>query len=145
MRLVWEMAQTGEPLDEEENQLVRVMREHPEYADLWGQLDELPDEEIERDGMSPILHIIIHQTVENQIASKNPPEAEQAVEALMQQGLSRHEAIHRIGAVLSEEIYYILRDDRPFDVESYARKLRLLVEKKDKPRRRFWKGWRRRG
>jgi hypothetical protein len=49
------------------------------------------------------------------------------VEALMRQGLSRHEAIHQVGRVLSEEIFHLLKDERPFDEAGYIRKLRQLV------------------
>jgi hypothetical protein len=128
MRLVWESAQLNMPLADEEARMVKVMREHPEYTDLWGQLDELSDAEIERGGVSPILHVTIHHTIENQIADGTPKEVRAVVEALMRQGLSRHEAIHRVGSVLSDEIFHILKDKRPFDEPGYVRKLRQLVQ-----------------
>ena len=68
IRLIWEKAQLGEPLSDEDARLVEAMREHSEYADLWGRLDDLTDAQIERDGTNPILHVTIHQTIENQIA-----------------------------------------------------------------------------
>jgi hypothetical protein len=123
LRLVWEGAQLNMPFTGEEARLVSVMREHTEYSDLWGQLDE----EIERDGVNPILHITIHSIIENQIADENPEEVRQVFEALVRQGLSRHEAIHRVGRVLSDEIFHILNEDRPFDESGYVRKLRWLV------------------
>jgi hypothetical protein len=146
-RLIWEKAQLGGELSDEDARLVEAMREHPEYADLWGHLDELSDEQIERDGTNPIMHIVIHSTIENQIAGGQPVETRQIVEALMQQGLSRHEAIHRVGSVLAEEIYSILKDKREYDRAGFVRKLRLLVEpamphpkKATRPPRRRAKG-----
>jgi hypothetical protein len=127
IRLVWEGAQSGAPLSDEDARLVQVMREHPEYTDLWGRLDELSDEELERTGTNPIAHIIVHQTIENQIAGGEPREVRRVVKKLMRQGLSRHEAIHRVGSVLAGEIYYILKGDRPFDESGYVRQLRQLV------------------
>lgn len=127
MRLVWDEAQSDTPFTGEEARLVSAMREHPEYSDLWGRLDELSDEEIERDGVNPILHITIHSIIENQIADEDPEEVRQVVEALMRQGLSRHEAIHRVGRVLSDEIFHVLNEDRPFDEPGYIRKLRQLA------------------
>jgi len=128
MRLVWEGVQLNVPFTGEKARLASVMREHPEYSDLWGRLDELSDEEIEQDGVNPIVHVITHNTIENQIADGDPKEVRQVVEALMRQGLSRHEAIHQVGRVLSEEIFHILKDDRPFDESGYVRKLRQLVQ-----------------
>jgi hypothetical protein len=52
IRLIWETAQLGGPLPDEEARLVEVMREHPEYADLWGRLDTLSDEQIRSPGAS---------------------------------------------------------------------------------------------
>jgi hypothetical protein len=126
--LIWKAAQMDEPLSDEDARLVQAMRDHPEYADLWGRLGELSDEQIQRDGTNPILHITIHQTLENQIAIGKPKETTQTVEALMQQGLSRHEAIHRVGTVLAEEIFHILKHERPFDEAGFVRKLQRLVK-----------------
>jgi hypothetical protein len=127
MRLVWEGAQLNMPFSGEKARLAKVMREHPEYSHLWERLDELTDEEIEQGGVNPILHVTTHLTIENQIADENPKEVRRVVEALMQQGLSRHEAIHQVGRVLSEEIFHLLNDERPFDEAGYIRKLRRLV------------------
>lgn len=49
------------------------------------------------------------------------------VKVLMRPGLSRHEAIHRVGSVLAGEIYHILQGNRPFDESGYVRQLRQLI------------------
>ena len=140
--LTWERGKSGEILEDEEARLAQAKRDHPEYADQWGRLGELSDEEVERDGTNPILHILIHQTIENQIANGKPKETAPTVEALMQQGLDRHEAIHRVGTVMAGEIFHILKGKRPFDEAGFVRKLRRLVEpamphpKTSRPRRR---------
>jgi len=128
IRLIWEKAQLGEPLSDEDARLVEAMREHSEYADLWGRLDDLTDAQIERDGVNPILHVTIHQTIENQIAGGDPEQTGRTVETLIRQGLSRHEAIHRIGEVLAGEIWHILKEDRPFDEAGFVRKLRQIAK-----------------
>ena len=74
--------------------------------------------------MNPILHVTIHQTIENQLAAKDPPVAHETLERLMRSGLSRHEAIHAIWSVLSVEIWEILKEDCPFDEGRYERGLR---------------------
>lgn len=139
IRLVWEIALMGGHLEDEDARLVQAMRDHPEYADLWGRLDELSDEQIERDGTNPIMHVHIHQLIENQIAGGEPKEVGQTVEELMRRGLSRHEAIHRVGMVLSGEIWHVLKDTRPFDEQGVARQLQRLVEKMEIPRRHYAK------
>jgi hypothetical protein len=127
-RLIWQTANLGGQLSDEDARLVQAMREHPEHADLWGHLDELSDEQVERDGTNPIAHIHIHVVIENQIANGDPKETAQTVEALMRQGMSRHDAIHAVGTVLADEIFHILKDKRPFDEAGFVRKLKQLVK-----------------
>lgn len=50
------------------------------------------------------LHACIHTAVENQLADKDEPVV-RALERLMSEGLSRHEALHAIGSLVSELIY----------------------------------------
>jgi hypothetical protein len=50
------------------------------------------------------LHAATHVVVENQLAERDDA-VTRALSRLMKQGLSRHEAIHAIGAVVAEEIY----------------------------------------
>jgi len=128
MHLVWESAQLGVPFTGEKARMVKAMREHPEYYDLRERLDELSDEELEQGGVNPILHVTIHSIIENQIAGGEPKEVCQVVEVLTRQGLSRHEAIHQVRAVLSEEIYHVFKDNRPFDEAGYVRRLRRLAQ-----------------
>ncbi len=52
------------------------------------------------------LHAAIHTAIENQLA-EGMPEAQETLTRLMKEGLTRHEAIHAIGTVLSNRIYEI--------------------------------------
>lgn len=129
-RLIWQMDQAGIPLEGEQASMAKAMRQHPEYADIFMRLDELSEAEIERDGVNPVLHVQLHAVVENQIAQRDPAEVREIVKALMRQGYSRHEAIHAVANVLTEEMFSILQDKRMFDEGGYLRKLRKLTQKK---------------
>jgi len=133
--LIWDMVLTGAELEGDEAVLARILKQHPEYSDIWERAADLdPHEEVLRDGANPFAHIAIHQIVENQIANHDPPQTAETLEALMQAGYTRHEAIHAIGNVLAEEIYEILRDERPFDEASYVQALRELVQTATSPK-----------
>ena len=54
------------------------------------------------------LHATFHVTVENQLAEHDEPVV-RALERLMKEGLSRHDAVHAIGSVVAEEIYDVLK------------------------------------
>jgi hypothetical protein len=56
-------------------------------------------------------HAAIHGVIENQIATGDETPAREALERLMAEGLSRHEAVHALGSVLAETIGAIANVD----------------------------------
>jgi Domain of unknown function (DUF1841) len=128
MRLVWQIAQMGgDQLNGDDRRTAAAMAEHPEYAHLWERLDQLSDAEITRDGTNPILHITMHAAVESQIAGGEPPETAQTVASLERIGLSHHEAVHRVASVLTDEIWHMMNERRPFDPSRYTAGLAALL------------------
>jgi len=134
--LIWEQMLAGAELEGDEAVLAEVLRQHPEYSDIWERAAVLdPYEEVLRDGANPFAHVAIHQMIANQIANREPPQTVETLEALMQAGYTRHEAIHAIGGILADEIYEILRDKRPFDEADYVQALRELVQTATSPKK----------
>lgn len=54
------------------------------------------------------LHALIHVIVENQVALGDEFPAKAVLFRLMKEGLDRHEAIHAIGSVLSEQLFVVM-------------------------------------
>ena len=54
------------------------------------------------------IHATIHVVVENQLALNDEPVA-RALERLMKEGLSRHDAVHAIGSRVAEQIFDIVK------------------------------------
>lgn len=75
---------------------------------------------------SPALHAAIHVVVETQLAERHPA-ATAAMDRLIADGLSRHDALHAIGSLVAEDIFDILKSRRPHDPKTYARKLYQLT------------------
>jgi len=71
------------------------------------------------------LHAAVHAIVENQLA-EGVASVTAALDRLTSEGLDRHEAIHAIGAVATEQIHHALKDSRPFDAAEYDRRLAAL-------------------
>ena len=109
-------------------------------ADQWLALDELDrielvrafhetlDDEMPSDALS--VHSSIHVIVENQLAMgvELIPET---IAKLIRQGLDRHEAIHAIGAIISVDIYDMLRGDlQEFSPIRYRKKLEKITAKR---------------
>ena len=137
LRLIWEVsALDQEGLSKEDQLLVEIMQLHPQYYELWERLDEVSNEELERDGTNPVMHVLIHQIIENQIDGQSPPETAETLEQLQQQGLSRHEAVHKIGEVLASDMAEMMQTHQTFDNQRYVQSLRQLVRPRRRRRRR---------
>lgn len=74
------------------------------------------------------IHAVIHVIVENQLAEAYRPAVE-ALARLMNEGLSRHDAVHAIGSVLTERIWTELQGDGTAAVPgaTYEQELRTLT------------------
>lgn len=75
------------------------------------------------------LHAIIHMVVENQAAMGDELPVAEAIQRLMGEGLSRHEAIHAVGSVLASHLSETLRSEVP-DNEAYNREVRTLTKER---------------
>jgi hypothetical protein len=129
---IWQAAQAGRTLRGEEATLAEIMREHAEWHPVWDRLDQIGDAQLEQDGVNPVMHLVVHQTILNQINGALPP-VDEIYQQLLAQGIDQHEAFHRIGAVFVEEFYDALKADRPFDETRYLLKLRQSVRGKSRP------------
>jgi hypothetical protein len=74
------------------------------------------------------LHATTHVIVENQVALGDSFPARAVLLRLMEEGLDRHEAVHAIGLVLSEQLFAALREEGDADInKQYVEKLNGLT------------------
>ena len=128
MHELWEKAKAGdvEDLDDEERRLVKIMREHEdeffndfEFADVTADHEYDPETET-----NPFLHISIHSVVEEQLESKDPIEALQFYNSMRQKKCSHHDTLHLIGMMLAPFMFNTLKENVPFDLDSYSKVLK---------------------
>jgi Domain of unknown function (DUF1841) len=101
----------------------------PDPAD-WLALEEgerlrqVKDYHERYDGLlaEPEIHAAVHVVIENQIAMDDETPVRQALERLMSEGLTRHEAVHALGSVLTEMIVAVANDKKAKDVQADAYK-----------------------
>ena len=87
------------------------------------------DDEFEEDDALSI-HCTLHVIVENQLAMSVEliPET---IAKLTRQGLDRHEAIHAIGAIICEDIFYIVQGKKTeFSPKQYRKRLGKITAKR---------------
>lgn len=76
------------------------------------------------------VHSSIHVIVENQLAM-GVDLIPETIAKLTRQGLDRHEAIHAIGAIISEDIFDLLKGNiKEFSSTKYRRKLEKITAKR---------------
>jgi Domain of unknown function (DUF1841) len=120
----------------------------PEVApdlEAWLDLDEgerlVLVEEYHRDARIRLpksartMHAAIHVIVENQLAMEDQQIVRVTLKRLMNEGLSRHDAVHAIGSVVAEYIYGIAHSDpnevaSPPDPAAYHAALEVLTAEK---------------
>jgi hypothetical protein len=79
-------------------------------------------------GYNPRARAALLGIVDKQLRANDPPEARQAFERMIREGLSEKEAKVRIGALVAGEIFGIVRGRRKFDDEGYVEALKRLPE-----------------
>jgi hypothetical protein len=75
---------------------------------------------------NPELRRAILEVVENQLRDGTPPETRATLERLMAEGFSRQEAIEFIGAVVTVEIFDVLKSGQPFQEARFVAALNAL-------------------
>lgn len=68
----------------------------------------------------------IKQVVHNQIKSNKPPETKLTYQRLLSEGFPKDEAIRLIACVVSNEIYHMMKEQRPFDEKGFVEMLKKL-------------------
>ncbi len=89
--------QEGSPLSGDESIIAGVMKKHPEFDKFWGEGETaLHPQEIDGYVVNPLIHAGLHVIGEKQILDRTPEEVESTLEALLERGIDRHEAMHQI-------------------------------------------------
>lgn len=125
----WQKAQAGLPLNALEVRIARVIEMHPEYHQYFNDMEDFLERDFQvNDGMNPYLHLSLHLALEEQAATRHPPEMGKALEHLVTvKGNDRHDAMHKILEILAETVFYAQRAGGEPDVQAYAVRLREVA------------------
>lgn len=118
---ILERARAGEELEGEDADMLRAIRQHPEYEPVFSQGAEGPDEV---GGVNPWLHVSLHTVVDRQ--RHLIPEVDAALNRLQLRGLSEHDAQHRVAELVAHQIHAMFQSHRPYDQQQYLEQLRAL-------------------
>jgi hypothetical protein len=72
---------------------------------------------------NPVLHAAVMEVVDNQLRGNDPPQTGQTFKRLVAAGHSEEEAKRLIACVVSVEIFDILKQQQPFNLERFVKGL----------------------
>jgi len=71
---------------------------------------------------------VIMDVLDNQLESGDPPETKQTYDRLLGNGIDKKETRRLIACVIAGEIFDIMKEQKPFDQERFAKRLADLPE-----------------
>ena len=71
---------------------------------------------------------LILEVVDNQLRENNPPVTKESYDKLIDAGYSAREAKEKIGAIVIEEIYDVMKENQLYDEKRYTQALRNMVQ-----------------
>lgn len=118
---VWEKVRNNAPLDALETLIRDVLLEHPEYQGLLEDRERaLASEFAPGQGhTNPFLHMGMHLSLREQIATDRPPGIRGVYTSLLARGSSEHEAAHKMMDCLGQALWEAQRSGTPPDDQMY--------------------------
>jgi hypothetical protein len=133
LQLAEERKQGGIRFSEDEESIIQVMKDHPEFDEFWpmGEMAAAP-QEIGDQIVNPFVHTAVHASIELQVNHLKPRYVAETLSVLLDKGTDRHDAIHQIGAIYAELFFKRFRRGDEFDDAEYAARLKDLIDGEDK-------------
>jgi len=123
----WEKSQNKLALNPLEQQIVAVIREHPEYHHFLDQSETALQQDFmpEMGESNPFLHMGMHIGLMEQITTNRPTGIRELYQKLSVK-LGSHDAEHRMMDCLAEAIWTAQKNQRPPDDTAYFTCLKQL-------------------
>ena len=110
--------------DDADDRRILILAEHPElHRAIDAGLNEI---HLQGNTISPELHVAMHEIVANQLWADDPPEVWQTATRLLDAGYERHEVLHMLASVVSDDVYQVLHDHNAVDPDKTRAALRAL-------------------
>jgi hypothetical protein len=121
----WQKHCDKSPLSPLEAQIAQVIEEHPEYHEAVGA-DLTRDFTVEGGETNPYLHMGLHLSIREQVATNRPAGIEPIFRLLADKSGDSLAAEHRMIDCLAETMWESQRDQSPPDELRYLERLRQL-------------------
>ena len=128
----WRKHREARPVEPVEDQIVRVVELHPEYAALLESCEASLDRDYTPEGgqTNPFLHMGLHLAIREQVATDRPAGIAELHRALLARLGDAHAAEHAMIDCLGEALWQAQRSGRPPDETAYLESLRRLTTRR---------------
>ena len=122
----WEKYNSNHLLDPLEEQLVKIIENHPEYQDIIKNIDTeyFP----EQAKTNPFLHINLHLSLQDQLSLDQPKGIKKIYNDLLKKVKDAHQVEHIMMDYIAEMIFNSQKYAKPMDLEHYLRSLKNLIK-----------------
>lgn len=123
----WQKHVDGRPMSLLETQIADVIAEHPEYHAVVTGPEYEQDYRPERGETNPFLHMGLHLSLREQIATDRPVGVKIVYAQLSDRLCDAHAAEHRMIDCLAETLWEAQSQNRAPDEQQYLERLRRLA------------------
>ena len=122
----WRKRVAGDVLTPLESQIAQVVEDHPEYHQYLTSGDVEADFSPDAGRSNPFLHMGLHLSIREQVATDRPPGIRAVFQSLCKTTGSHLEAEHQMLECLAETLWESQRNNAPPDEYKYLERLRRL-------------------
>jgi len=126
----WMAEKQGHTLIPLHQELVNIIKLHPEYIDFIEQGEAALEKDYlpEFGETNPFLHMSMHQGIHEQLSSGRPKGIRKVYQLLCQKFKDPHETEHQMIECLAESIWEAQRSGTPPDEQKYLKRLKKLLK-----------------
>jgi hypothetical protein len=119
----WQKYQSRQLLSQLESQIIEIMQDHPEYHTIFAEADLEKDF---RTDNNPYLHISLHLSLRDQLATNRPTGIIGIYQQLLNQWQDKHLVEHRMMDVMAQLLWDAQQKSEPPKDEDYLSALQKL-------------------
>ena len=126
--VAWQAAESGQVLEPLQQQIVEVIRLHPEYQAFLADSDNIDKDFLPEMGQSnPFLHMGMHIAIKEQLSMNQPAGIREVYQKMLGKQADPHEVEHKMMECLAEMLWQAQSTQQAPDMGVYLKKLQKLA------------------
>ena len=125
----WDKYKKQQPLEPMETIIATLISQHPEYHDFFDHMEHNQDKDFtpEMGQSNPFLHLGMHISIQEQLATQRPAELSSLYLSLCNKLEDAHKAEHQMMDCLGEMLWLAQKNNQPPDENSYIECIKKIL------------------